>query len=210
MIHNSIDISESCLMVLKSKHRARSYSSLLLFLRIILVIFLISFKASEAKVSVFTFLSIQVLYFSLILWFRPYKQAKDNILEIINESLFTILLIILWIYHEKSKWTDTAENSYIGIIISNSCIIMLITLLDLSHSWFKKCTKKKTQTEARPYIASTHQPRQNIATSNIEMHNSSQISNNELNNPDAIYNRMAKRRRPTFTKVRVTRKLSNS
>ena len=147
------------------------------------MIFLIIFKNIDATVSVSIFASIQFIYLTIIVWFRPYRLAKDNLMELVNELLFSTILGMLWCYHKKEQWTDTAENAYIGLVISNSGIIMIITFLDFASSCFSKWPKKK-DIEKTVQISNAQRPRQNLATSNVEILNSSQISNNIFHQPN--------------------------
>ena len=116
---------------IKNKHSARFYSSLLLIRRIIFVMFLISFKNIDAMMSVSIFLGLQIIYLAVIVLLRPYKSIKDNIMENINEVLFTSLIVMLCFYHKQDKWTRIAENIYIGIILFNSLIMMTVAFADL-------------------------------------------------------------------------------
>ena len=77
---------------IRNRHRARSYTSMLMLRRVILVIFLITSKHIDATVSVSIFASIQFIYLTIIVWFRPYRLAKDNLMELVNELLFSTLL----------------------------------------------------------------------------------------------------------------------
>ena len=80
---------------LKEKHKARLYPSLIMIRKIVFAIFLITWNDIEAIKSVGTFLAMQTIYLMIILLIMPYKSVKDNIMETINEVLFTTLIIML-------------------------------------------------------------------------------------------------------------------
>jgi len=73
----------------------------------------------------------QILYMSLLVWMRPFREAKNNIMEIINECFFVSLILMLTAYNKKHDWTKTAENGYLGLIMANSIIISAIMLSKL-------------------------------------------------------------------------------
>jgi len=52
----------------------------------------------------------------------------DNLIDIMNEIYFLVLLILLVVYLQKDQWDSTAKYLYLYIIISNSCVILVLML----------------------------------------------------------------------------------
>jgi hypothetical protein len=56
---------------------------------------------------------LQVLHVSLIILIRPFSQVKDNIIEVANELIFTILTAGLIYFNKKSAWSNTPISIYL-------------------------------------------------------------------------------------------------
>jgi hypothetical protein len=55
---------------------------------------------------------LQVLHTSLIILIRPFIEVKDNIIEVTNELIFTIMMAGLIYYDKKSTWNKTSISTY--------------------------------------------------------------------------------------------------
>lgn len=75
----------------------------------------------------------------IIIFLRPFKLAKDNLLEIVNEVFFSSMIFMLCIYNDRSKWSNTSETAYLMLIMSNSGIIMLILFMSFVYNMVEKC-----------------------------------------------------------------------
>ena len=69
-----------------------------------------------------------MIYLIIIGVKRPFKKVTDNIIEIMNEVFFLVLLSLLVFFNLEDRWNSTAKNIYLNIIISNSCVILLLML----------------------------------------------------------------------------------
>ena len=105
----------------------RLYSTILLSRRFIFVMLLIISSSLSSIWLILSMLVMQIIYFALITWIRPYTSTKDNILEIINESFYLLLIAFLIHYNSDERWTKSAESAYFWLIIANSiCVILII------------------------------------------------------------------------------------
>ena len=74
---------------------------------------------------------LQVAYLTYVILIRSFEEIKDRIAEVFSELVFLILLFFLTIYNSESKWTSTAENKYIGIILSLVLILFIVSIVSL-------------------------------------------------------------------------------
>ena len=113
---------------LKEWRDSRIYSALMLFRRNLLVMILIFGQSSTAIKRIAYWLVIQILYLSIIYIKKSFKKMIDNLIDIMNEIYFLVLLILLVVYLQKDQWDSTVKNMYLYIIISNSCVILVLML----------------------------------------------------------------------------------
>ena len=113
---------------IKDKSKPRFYSTVSLLRREVFVVFLIMASSLSSVWIVAPMIVVQAFYLASLIYIRPYKSIKDNLLEIINESYYFVLVSLLSHFNSDSKWISVAENAYFWIIIANSftiCIIMI-------------------------------------------------------------------------------------
>ena len=113
---------------LKDESRPRLYSTVLLARRAFLVVFLVMGSSLNSIVIIAPMIVIQFAYLSLFVVVRPYKATKDNILEITNELFYFVMIALLSHFNSESKWTKSAENAYLFLIIGNSIAIISIMI----------------------------------------------------------------------------------
>lgn len=53
---------------------------------------------------------------------------SNNVIEVINESIFTVLSGALLYLNEKSRWQDSIKDAYMWLILANSTVITLIVI----------------------------------------------------------------------------------
>ena len=111
---------------LKDRSKPRLYSTVLLTRRCFLVAFLVAASSLTSTAIVVPMLVVQTIYVSMMTALRPYKSAKDNLLEVINEVYYFVMIAMLVHYNADSKWNKAAETAYLWLIISNSLTIISI------------------------------------------------------------------------------------
>ena len=125
---------------LKDHSKPRLYSTLLLTRRCFLVAFLVAASSLTSLAIVVPMLVVQTVYVSLMTALRPYKSTKDNLLEVINEVYYFVMIAMLVHYNSDTKWSKTAETAYLWIIIANSLTIIHIMISKSTKFIFKFLT----------------------------------------------------------------------
>jgi hypothetical protein len=107
-----------------------------------------------------------------ILIARPFDTTKGNVIEIVNELIYTVLSLSLFYLNNKSAWQKSLQYVYIALIISCSAITGLITFVDLIFKAIKKYLQWKNK--------------KNKVTSEVKIEKTDIIQGNDLSNPDRL------------------------
>lgn len=106
---------------------ARSYQLLNFTRRTVLITFVLLSNASViVNVVIFTFL--QFIYFVIMCFLRPMENKRDNLVELVNEALFTLFSGGLLYLNKQERWSEALENSYIYGILANSIVILIVMI----------------------------------------------------------------------------------
>lgn len=112
---------------LKDKFRYRSFMFLFCMRRSLLILILILMQSIKVSFKLIVFSMVQLPYFAIIIWLRPYESKKENFIEIINEILFWILYLSHFYLQDKADWTGTIEVVYIYLILVNNVFCSLLS-----------------------------------------------------------------------------------
>ena len=63
---------------------------------------------------------------------RPFKEVKDNVIEIINEIGYTILISLLLYYNKESNWSEQEANIIMYSLLFLSIVTSAISFIDLT------------------------------------------------------------------------------
>ena len=113
---------------LKDKSFPRLYLTILLLRRLIFVVLLVMGSSIESLGLIIPMIWLQAGYLCSMAFVRPYKSTKNNLLEIVNEVYYFILITILSHFNSTSRWIQTVETAYLYIIIGNSLTIISIMI----------------------------------------------------------------------------------
>ena len=113
--------------------RIHRLHSLLFFIKrflICAVIFLLKDVGIVTKLLLLLAIQVFSLVWSIIL--RSYKGTKDQIIEILSEALFTILLMWVLFQEEIKDWTKTSTYCFIFLMIGGFIAQLIVTIGMLS------------------------------------------------------------------------------
>ena len=106
--------------------KSRFYVTMLLLRRIIFVTLLITLSSISSRNLIGILIFFQFIYGIYIIFIRPFKEAKGNLIEILNEAYFSLFLVTLMIFNTQNEWNSFKINIYIWILASNSLFVFLI------------------------------------------------------------------------------------
>ena len=110
----------------KMEKKSKLYVSILLMRRAIFVILLITLQSIQSWILVTMLGVLQIWYLIYIIILRPFEEKRNNIIEIVNEIFFSILLNSLIFLNSESVWSSTIIHIYMWIIISNTLTIFIV------------------------------------------------------------------------------------
>ena len=124
---------------------ARLYYLLFLAKRLVLILFVVIIPSSYSLFAykILLVLTLQTAYVLYTIFVTSFARNKDQIVYISNEFIFQILISLLIKYHNALKWTDTSENIYIGIIVSQLWILLIVSIISGSFKLVRILRQRK-------------------------------------------------------------------
>ena len=126
--HNKI---EEIFSGVKMEKKYKVYVSVLLIRRALFVTLLITLVSVQPWLLISILSFIQLWYFIYIMILRPFIEIKWNIIEIINELYFFILLTSLIFVNKENDWSFIKSRVYMWIIASNTIWVFMIVMSKL-------------------------------------------------------------------------------
>ena len=119
---------EEFFVEIKESKRFRFYVAAQLMRRAAYVAILITLNCFSSKAVISTISVLQLWYLIYVWILRPYREVKGNIIDIMNEMTFFILLCSLIYLNTEKEWVYSLTTTYMWILASNSLGIFLIML----------------------------------------------------------------------------------
>ena len=111
---------------IKDKPWTRIYTSWMMTRRLLLVSLLILGSSLKSIYIVSTMTVLQIIYLTIVLILRPFKEFKNNLINSLNEVYYLVLILMLVYFNIPERWTDTIATIYMYLVMSNSATIILI------------------------------------------------------------------------------------
>ena len=75
-------------------------------------------------------LIMQVAFFAYNVMIKPMEEVRDQILEVLNESLYLFFVLCLILFGDQSQnWTSEIEQAILYSIIGGGLMITLVTVV---------------------------------------------------------------------------------
>jgi hypothetical protein len=117
---------------LKKTSIARSYQLLLMLRRLILISWMVWLNSIPS----FLYLSIpglyQLLHFWTIIFIRPFSSMKDNIIEVFNELVFTIILWSVIYLNKEEKWNSITVDAFVHLLMAPGAFMFILAISKLT------------------------------------------------------------------------------
>ena len=65
---------------------------------------------------------VQICYFGMMLWMRPFEAKTNGIIDMSNELFFTILSLLIIHFNEESRWNHVISSVFMWTIFTNALI----------------------------------------------------------------------------------------
>ena len=116
---------------LKMQRRFKLHAFMLMLRRIVFVVLLLTLNSVASRLLIGVLAFLQLIYLAYVWFMRPFRQFKDNLIEIVNEIYFLLLLSALIYFNVESYWNSTSTSIYMWSISSNTMTVFLITISKL-------------------------------------------------------------------------------
>ena len=111
--------------------KSRLYIAILQIRRAIFVTLLITVGPISSILVISILVGLQTIYLLILIIIRPFELVKCNIIEIVNEMYFFIMLASLLKFNSVESWEGTPTTIYVWFISSNSISGLTIILSKL-------------------------------------------------------------------------------
>ena len=101
---------------LKLDIKFKFYIFILIVRRTVFVISLVTWVLVASRLLIGILAILQLIYLAYVCYLRPFKEIKDNLVEIINELYFYLLLSSLVYLNTKSNWSPLTTTIYMWVI----------------------------------------------------------------------------------------------
>jgi hypothetical protein len=105
-----------------------SYILVLMLRRFFIAIWIVWFEFTSFGVSIGLLIAYQVCHTGFLIFVRPYESFIDNIVEICIEVVITLILCLLANYSSSDKWTNSAQDAIIGLIVFLIVLILVAAI----------------------------------------------------------------------------------
>ena len=112
------------------------YTTMLLLRRLIFIVLLITWVSISSRTLIAILSIIQLGYVIYLSYVRPYKDSKENLIEILNEFYFLFLIVYLIAINTENEWSTLKENIYLYVLVSNTIVVFAIVLGKIYHKIF--------------------------------------------------------------------------
>ena len=133
----------------KNKIIFKLYMLFFIIRRFISALILVFLRSVNIWVRCIPFSIVQFTALIYVAKFRPFAEVKSNIIEIMNEVIFSILCIILTVLNQKSMWFPSLANILIYALMSNGFWIIFILSSDITIVCLEKY-RVKTKPNNKP------------------------------------------------------------
>jgi hypothetical protein len=114
-----------------------SYILVLMLRRFFITIWLVWFEFASFEVTIGILIAYQGCQTGFLIFVRPYETFIDNIVEICIEVVITLILCLLAHYSNSEKWTGSAQDSIICLIV----FLIVLVLVAIIGNFLKKFKK---------------------------------------------------------------------
>jgi cysteine-rich repeat protein len=113
---------------LKKTKFGTSYNLLILLRRTYLISWIIWCRSMPLILYLIGATLLQLMHACLIAIIRPFEKVKDNIVEIVNEFLFTVLMGGIVYFHKKSIWSKSSISAYLYLMMFPGLFVFFISI----------------------------------------------------------------------------------
>jgi hypothetical protein len=173
---------------IRDNWKARAYTTWFLIKRTVFWVVIIALNEIYQIIRISIFWVVQCASLCFIIIFRPFKSVKDNLIETINEVIYSTLCWSLLYLNKKSTWNGYYREIYMYLIISCSLIVVIVSLTFFTISlvkawisWKKSKPSNKVTNEPANITNTTSLNNQNPTTMHRTTHTENRLESYSTN-----------------------------
>ncbi|CAI2374207.1 unnamed protein product [Moneuplotes crassus] len=144
------------------------YTIVFLTRRIATAVCLVCMRNTPASMICLIFFVIQLLHFQYLIFNRPFKSKKDNIIEVLNEVVFLTLTLIITLFQKESDWKEGMATALIMIVMINGLMVSFIIMVDSCINISKtikicKSRQNRVETLAKNRLQSRNNAKEDVS-----------------------------------------------
>ncbi|CAI2382759.1 unnamed protein product [Moneuplotes crassus] len=124
---------------LRESKAAQLYTPVLLLRRVWFVLWLVCWLGSAPTLSVGGLIGFQSLYLLCLIFVRPFQEKANNLIELINEIIFSLLTCVLLQVNTESRWTGIIQTVFVMAMMANTVIVTMILTVVFIIQIKRKC-----------------------------------------------------------------------
>ncbi len=101
------------------------------------MIFLATTLTFYIKMGYYCLVQILIIAYTIIV--RPYEAWKDNVVEVMNDSVFVYIIVMLTVYDKKEDWSGARITTILNVLMIEGVLVSIIFAFDLGISIVKWC-----------------------------------------------------------------------
>lgn len=111
----------------KNNKYSASFTSVFLIRRFLFVTLLIVGQGLNTRKILIMFI-IQLIHLIQLIVIRPLKYSRDMLIELVNDTFFTVFVGSLFYLYNEEAWTNILEDTYLYLLVANNLIVVCIIM----------------------------------------------------------------------------------
>ena len=134
---------------------SKLYMFIFILRRFTMALVIVFMRDANVWVRCIFYTLIQIVTLVYTLKIKPFKEANDNTIEMINEITYTALCIIITICNEESRWFSGLDSILIYSLMFVGLLIGVIIIVDTMVSCIQMYQKRKAKRRTEKYKENT-------------------------------------------------------
>ena len=112
---------------LKDSKIARMNTFLFFLKRFLQCVVLFMLRDLDLEVKLGIYFALQIIFFIMYVTVKPHKLTKDQLIEMVNEGIYIIMVSRLFFYNKQNDWTDAEKIFFLSLMVCNFLIQTIIS-----------------------------------------------------------------------------------
>lgn len=118
-----------------------------------MIVFMVIFledTVTSVRLTIYTM--FQVLALMYIAFFMPFETVKDNLVEMLNDTFYVVLCVLMIILNQVDFVSSTSAMPMVYTVMINGAMVIIVMYVSILIDLIKKCKRKKIIIRQFPQI----------------------------------------------------------